>query len=138
MLLAVPVGRLADRFGRGRTFVAGYLPLLAAYGLLLLPPARRWCPALPALLGALLRRDRRRADGAGERQSPGRLRGSGLALLVTVDEPGALLGVDPVRHALDVVRTSRRPLAVFAAGLFVAMLLAAAALRLAPEAKLAE
>ncbi len=49
MLLAIPVGRVADRFGRGRTFVAGYLPLLAAYALLLLPagPGRRspctWC-----------------------------------------------------------------------------------------------
>ena len=32
MLLAIPVGRLADRFGRGRTFVAGYLPLLARTG----------------------------------------------------------------------------------------------------------
>ena len=50
MLLAIPVGRVADRFGRGRTFVAGYLPLLAAYALLLLDlRARRrrspctWC-----------------------------------------------------------------------------------------------
>jgi MFS family permease len=37
MLLAVPVGRLADRVGRGRVFVGGYLALLAVYGVLLWP-----------------------------------------------------------------------------------------------------
>ena len=37
MLLAVPMGMLADRIGRGRVFIGGYLLLLAVYGLLLLP-----------------------------------------------------------------------------------------------------
>jgi MFS family permease len=36
-LLAVPAGRLADRWGRGRVLLAGYLLLLPVYGLLLLP-----------------------------------------------------------------------------------------------------
>jgi MFS family permease len=36
-LLALPVGRLADRLGRGRVFIAGYALLLVIYGLLLLP-----------------------------------------------------------------------------------------------------
>jgi MFS family permease len=37
MLLAVPFGHLADRFGRGRIFVAGYLVLAVVYASLLLP-----------------------------------------------------------------------------------------------------
>jgi MFS family permease len=35
MLLAIPVGRLADRVGRGRVFLGGYTLLLPVYGLLL-------------------------------------------------------------------------------------------------------
>ncbi|HLU35411.1 MAG TPA: MFS transporter, partial [Thermomicrobiales bacterium] len=34
MLLAIPMGQLADRVGRGRVFVGGYLVLLSVYGLL--------------------------------------------------------------------------------------------------------
>jgi len=37
MVLAVPAGRLADRVGRERVFVAGYLLLLLVYGALLVP-----------------------------------------------------------------------------------------------------
>jgi MFS family permease len=37
MLLAVPAGRLADRFGRGRVFVGGYVLLLPVYASLLTP-----------------------------------------------------------------------------------------------------
>jgi MFS family permease len=37
MLLAVPFGHLADRFGRGRIFIAGYLVLAVVYASLLLP-----------------------------------------------------------------------------------------------------
>ena len=38
MLLALPVGRLADRVGRGWVFVGGYALLLLVYMSLLLPP----------------------------------------------------------------------------------------------------
>lgn len=37
MILAVPMGRLADRVGRGKVFVGGYLLLLAVYSSLLVP-----------------------------------------------------------------------------------------------------
>ena len=45
-VLAVPLGRLADRIGRGRVFVGGYALLLVVYALLLLPcvgVAGWWC-----------------------------------------------------------------------------------------------
>ena len=37
MILAVPAGRLADRFGRGRVLFVGYTLLVAVYVLLMLP-----------------------------------------------------------------------------------------------------
>lgn len=49
LLLAVPVGRLADRVGRRGPFLAGHGALLTAYVLLLLPTGGR-----PLLLGVLL------------------------------------------------------------------------------------
>ncbi|MEU9488400.1 MFS transporter [Streptomyces decoyicus] len=39
LLLAVPLGAVADRIGRRRLFLAGHLALLCAYGLLLVPSA---------------------------------------------------------------------------------------------------
>jgi MFS family permease len=49
MVLAVPAGRLADRVGRERVFVAGYALLLVVYGALLLPGL-----AVPALIACLV------------------------------------------------------------------------------------
>jgi MFS family permease len=138
MILAIPVGRVADRFGRGRTFVAGYLPLLAAYGLLLGPPG----PALeiPLYLG-LLGLYYAATDGVlmalASATLPPPLRGSGLALLVTSTSLGRLLAsvlFGMIWTWYDV----ETALSVFAAGLSAALLLAAAALRLAPETRLAE
>jgi MFS family permease len=50
LLLAVPVGALADRVGRRTVFLAGHMGLLTAYALLLWAPAT---PALPPLVLAL-------------------------------------------------------------------------------------
>ncbi|MEA2133632.1 MAG: hypothetical protein QOC68_1541 [Solirubrobacteraceae bacterium] len=49
MLLAVPAGRLADRFGRERMFVAGYALLLVVYTALLVPDL-----GTPLVIGYLL------------------------------------------------------------------------------------
>ncbi|WP_418956413.1 MFS transporter [Streptomyces tritici] len=53
LLLAVPAGRLADRFGRRRPFLYGHLALLAGYGLLLLAP-EGGTGAAPVLVVALV------------------------------------------------------------------------------------
>jgi MFS family permease len=50
LLLAVPVGSLADRVGRRTVFLTGHVGLLTAYALLLWAPAT---PALPFLVLAL-------------------------------------------------------------------------------------
>jgi MFS family permease len=50
MLLAVPVGRVADRFGRARVFIGGYVLLLVVYVSLLVP----WTGAVPVMLDLVL------------------------------------------------------------------------------------
>ncbi len=135
MFLAIPVGRVADRFGRGRTFVAGYLPLLAAYGLLLLPagpPAE--IPVYLVLLGLYYAATDGVLMALASATLPPPLRGSGLALLVTSTSLGRLLASILLRHDLDVVRRrdcdrGLRHRAVHS------LVLAGAALRLTPEAE---
>jgi MFS family permease len=138
MLLAIPVGRIADRYGRGRTFVAGYLPLLAAYGLLLAPagPSAE-IPLYLALLGLYYAATDGVLMALASATLPAPLRGSGLALLVTSTSLGRLLAsilFGMIWTWYDV----ETAIAVFAAGLFVAMMLAGIALRLAPETEPAE
>ena len=84
MLLAVPIGRLADRVGRGRVFLGGYALLLPVYASLLAPAA-----GLPALaLGlALVGASYAATDGVLAALASSTLdedvRGSGLAVLTT-------------------------------------------------------
>ena len=138
MLLAIPVGRVADRFGRGRVFVAGYLPLLAAYGLLLVPAGGG---AEVALYLGLLGLYYACTDGVlmalASATLPPSLRGSGLALIVTSTSIGRLLAsiLFGIIWTWYDVETA---IIVFAAGLSVAIILAGAALRLAPEREPAE
>jgi MFS family permease len=138
MLLAIPVGRVADRFGRGRVFVAGYLPLLAAYGLLLAPAGGG---AEVALYLGLLGLYYACTDGVlmalASATLPPSLRGSGLALIVTSTSIGRLsasilFGIIWTWYDVETA------IIVFAAGLSVAIILAGAALRLAPEPEPAE
>ena len=84
MLLAVPIGRLADRVGRGRVFLAGYALLLPVYASLLLPAAG--IPALALGLG-LVGASYAATDGVLAALASASLeeevRGSGLAVLTT-------------------------------------------------------
>lgn len=83
-LLAMPAGRLADRVGRGRVFVAGYGLLLLTYTALLLPDLG---PAMVAVYVALLGAYYAATDGVltalASALLPADLRSSGLALLAT-------------------------------------------------------
>lgn len=92
MLLAIPMGQLADRVGRGRVFVGGYLVLLSVYGLLLLP----WYGAAQVIIYLVLLGVYYAAtDGVlmaiGSMRLPEDLRSSGLALLSTVTNVGRLV-----------------------------------------------
>jgi MFS family permease len=84
LLLAVPVGALADRVGRRTVFLAGHAGLLTGYALLLWAPAT---PALPFLVLALHGMFYAATDGvlpaALADIVPAHLRASGLALVGT-------------------------------------------------------
>jgi MFS family permease len=138
MLLAIPVGRLADRVGRGRVFVAGYLPLLGAYALLLVPG---FGSAEIALFLLLLGVYYAATDGVlmalASTTLPAALRGSGLALLVTATSLGRLLA-SVVFGTIWTWQDVDTAIAAFVVGLLIAMALAATALRLSPEAATAE
>ena len=93
MLLAVPLGRLADRVGRARVFIGGYAMLLLVYVSLLVP----WTGAIPVLLDlALLGAYYAATDGvlmalAGA-VLPTEQRASGMALLTTGTSLARLAG----------------------------------------------
>ncbi|MEU3353845.1 MFS transporter [Streptomyces sp. NPDC037389] len=85
LLLAVPLGAVADRFGRRRLFLCGHLALLGAYGLLIAPLG-----SSPALAGAVLTLHGTfyaATDGvlaaATADTVPREIRGSGLAVVQT-------------------------------------------------------
>lgn len=91
LILAVPLGRLADRWGRWRIFLSGYLVLAVVYGLLLGPIG-----GLPLLIACLVLHGTYYAatDGilaaVGSSVLPDHLRSSGLALLMTGQSLGRL------------------------------------------------
>lgn len=84
LLLAVPLGALADRVGRRTVFVAGHISLLTGYALLLWAPET---PALPFLVLALHGTFYAATDGvlpaALADIVPEQLRASGLAIVGT-------------------------------------------------------
>jgi MFS family permease len=124
MLLAIPVGRLADRLGRRSVFLAGYGLLAAVYGLLLLP-------GLPpaAGLGVLLLQGVYYAatDGVlaalASSMLPEQWRTTGLALLATGTGLARLLASLGYGALWNYFGPSPA-LVVFLIGLFVTVLLA--------------
>jgi MFS family permease len=84
MLLAIPVGRLADRVGRGRVFVGGYAVLLLVYTSLLLPAMGIGSLFVYLLLfGAYYAATDGVLMALASTILPAGLRASGLAVLVT-------------------------------------------------------
>ena len=92
MVLAMPIGRLADRVGRGPVLVAGYAILAALYALLLLG-GRGWATvgASVVLLGACYASTDGVLMALASPLLPAELRTSGLALLTTFTTVARLL-----------------------------------------------
>ncbi|MEV5122534.1 MFS transporter [Streptomyces decoyicus] len=85
LVLAVPLGAIADRIGRRRLFLAGHLALLCAYGLLLVPAAggaALVCTVL-ALHGSFYAATDGVLAAATADAVPEDVRGSGLAVVQT-------------------------------------------------------
>ena len=128
MVLAVPVGRIADRYGRWRIFLGGYGLLLVAYGLLLLPPfGAAGVVGFLVLFGAYYAATEGVLMALGSAILPPALRGSGLALIVTATS-FARLGASIVFGALWTVWGLEAAIALFAVGLVVALPAAAVTL----------
>ncbi|MGW7022207.1 MFS transporter [Streptomyces decoyicus] len=85
LLLAVPLGAIADRIGRRRLFLAGHLALLCAYGLLLVPSAggAALVCAVLALHGSFYSATDGVLAAATADAVPENVRGSGLAVVQT-------------------------------------------------------
>jgi MFS family permease len=128
MLLAAPMGRLADRVGRGVVFIGGYALLLLVYTSLLVPTE-----GLAVLLLYLVAFGAYYAATDGVLMAlasavvPAELRASGLALLVTMTSIGRLLG-SVLFGALWTSLSLRAAVVVFAVGLVIAMCVTAVAL----------
>jgi MFS family permease len=133
MLLAVPVGVLADRIGRGKVFVAGYVLLLAVYAALLLPFGG-WTLVVVAL--ALLGSYYAATDGVlmalGSAIVPEATRGSGLALLRTTTSIARLVA-SILFGALWTLWSIDLAIACFAGALAAATVIAAVVLARTPE-----
>jgi MFS family permease len=124
VLLATPIGRLADRVGRGRVLVVGYATLLVVYAALL-GPLGGW-PLLVVVLG-LLGAYYAATDGVlmafGSTAVPDEVRGSGLALLGTATNIAKFVA-SVAFGALWTIWGSQAALACFFAALVVAAVMA--------------
>jgi len=123
MLLAVPIGRLADRLGRGGVFLGGYALLLPVYASLLFPAMGiAVLPIYLMLVGCYYAATDGVLMALASTFLPERLRGSGLALLVTATSVTRLLA----SVMLGAIWTSfglETAVLAFGIGLLLAMLL---------------
>jgi len=128
MLLAVPVGRIADRIGRGRVLIGGYALLLCVYGALLAPLNGALLVAIAlALMGTFYAATDGVLAALGSAIVPESVRGSGLALLNTMTGVMKLLS-SIAFGALWTLTSTGTAIVVFGAALLVAMALAALSL----------
>jgi MFS family permease len=131
MVLAAPLGRLADKIGRGKVFMGGYVLLLAVYCLLMVPSAGTFVLiAVLALLGTYYAATDGVLMAMGSMHVPEELRGSGLALLgtgVSISRLLASVGFGLLWTLVGIEMT----IALFAAALVIAMALAVRGLRVA-------
>jgi MFS family permease len=133
MLLAVPAGCLADAFGRGRVFVAGYVLLLVVYLILMMPgvPSSALFASLP-LLGAYYAATDGVLMALTSTVLPASLRASGLALLGTAIGLARLCS-SVLFGMLWSEIGSHMALVSFGVSLLVAILVATIVIRYVPE-----
>jgi len=92
MVLATPVGRLADRIGRVPVLVAGYAALLGCYGVALVTPLGAASIGLSvALLGAYYAATDGVMPALASAVVPPALRATGLSLVGTANDAGKIL-----------------------------------------------
>ena len=128
MILAVPMGRLADRVGRGRVFVGGYLLLLAVYSSLLLPSISVAAVVIYlAAFGAFYAATDGVVMALASALLPEELRASGMGLLTAVVAASRLFGAVAF-GALWTLGGVEVAVLAFAGILIVAIALAAAVL----------
>jgi MFS family permease len=129
MVLAVPAGRLADRYGRVRVMLAGYALLAGVYALLLAPGLGSIAfVGVLALLGAYYAATDGVLMALGSAEVPEALRGSGLALLGTASSTARLVS-SLAFGALWTATSADTAVMVFGIALLLAMGLAARGLR---------
>ena len=129
LTLAIPAGRLADRYGRQWMFLAGYVLLLAAYLVLLLPaPGFVAVTACLTLLGAYYAATDGVLMALAGATLPSSHVGSGIALITTAIALARLVAA-VVFGALWSWGGPDRAVLVFGLGLIVAILATAAAVR---------
>jgi MFS family permease len=126
MVLAVPMGKLADRVGRGRVFVGGYLLLLGVYSSLLVPSIS---PAALVVYLAVFGAFYAATDGVvmalASSLVPEELRASGMGLVTAVVAASRLFGALAF-GALWTLGGVDTAVIVFAATLAAAILVATA------------
>jgi MFS family permease len=126
MVLAVPMGKLADRVGRGRVFVGGYLLLLGVYSSLLVPSIS---PAALVVYLAAFGAFYAATDGVvmalASSLVPEELRASGMGLVTAVVAASRLFGALAF-GALWTLGGVDTAVIVFAATLAAAILVATA------------
>jgi len=133
MLLAIPAGRIADRIGRARVFLCGFVPLLLAYVLLLGPSfGVLELGIFLVLVGAYYAATDGVLMALASAIVPEHLRGSGLALLVTATSLAKLVA-SIAFGALWTAFDAETAVIAFAVGLAVTLCLAAIALAVDPR-----
>jgi MFS family permease len=129
LVLAIPMGRLADRFGRGRVFLAGYALLLCVDGLLLAPsPGALMVIAALLCLGAYYAATDGVLMALASSVLPPHLRGSGLAMVSTATTV-AQFAASLIFGAVWALWGLEGSVIVFAVGIAAALPAAALALR---------
>jgi MFS family permease len=127
-ILAVPMGWIADRLGRARTFLAGHLLLVVIYVLLLRPlPGAGELVGCVLLLGAFYAATDGVLMALASSLLPEASRGTGLALLSTTTSVARLAG-SILFGALWTWRGADASIAVLLTGLIVAMVVSVFAL----------